>query len=193
MLIFPEERCTDKLIQEMQQYFEELENVKTEIKKDWEECIMTFDYALQFNSFEIIKDLTLYLEMENGSKAFKYIGDARKMWVICNIITIEREKKLPLFCSDCLDFNAILEKYILTTYALRRISLNLSDESRQQAIIFLQEKGISNVAVSCILGSELIIIDDAFIDIMNVCFRNIWSWEELENLKILRGQIQKDE
>ncbi len=101
-----------------------------------------------------LSDTLQIFDTPEGEKAVHYLSEMRRLWCILRVLSIEQEKGFPSFADGCENASALLEKYELTLYSLRRLHFRLSDASCADAIAYLQSNAISYLAIYFILHTE---------------------------------------
>lgn len=168
-------------------FFQQLEEQKSALQTSWNYITHTLNNALALSDYESLLGLIPYMEQGDGTLAYEYIGESRRLLRILHFIQLElRHQKIP-FSSDCTDKNSLLEKYMLTLFALRRLSFRLSDSSVEEAAIWLQRNRLSVFAVYVITQEELIIPDKALYDTVNEVCSFYWTADEQQLFISLTG------
>lgn len=68
---------------------------------------------------------------------------------------MEKEMKLPYFCNDMSDFDELMQKYIKLILYMRRLEMKLPIHLQQEFFEYVDDNGISGVAIYTICQSEL--------------------------------------
>jgi hypothetical protein len=88
---------------------------------------------------------------------------------ILYILQIENKYLAPSpLSSACDNANELIDKYMLTLFALRRILFHFTEESLTDALIWLQCNAVSYIAVQIIIQGERIIPDQQFYSYLNI-------------------------
>lgn len=180
------------LTAEAEQYFQELSQNREATKAACLYIDNTFEKALnkQKNGkqdIDLLLSLIPYIESGDGELPYKYIGETHRILRILNIIQIERKYQMPLFCSDCNSKSSLMEKYMLTLFALRRLLFHLSDASAEDAACYLQQNLLSVFAIYIITQDDLILPDQSFYQQIEEIYSDYWS--SSENL-LFRSLVQ---
>lgn len=117
----------------------------------------TLNEGLLENSNSKMLSLIPYIENGEGSLSFQYIGDTRRFLRILYILRLEEKYGLKTFTHDVSSCDALLEKYILSLFALRRLAFALSPQSEEEAYHFLLQNCLSPFAVYMLCNNELIV------------------------------------
>lgn len=165
----------DRLNLEAEKYFEQLENDKEATSKAHQYIIDTIDNALAKQDISLLLSLIPYIEEEDGHLAYQYIGETHRTLQILRIIQLENNYQKESFCADCQDTNSLTAKYMLSLFAFRRLLFQISEESFNDAVYYLQNHPISVFAVYVITQNELIIPDDSLYQNILAIYSDIWS------------------
>lgn len=134
--------------------------------------------ALEVQDIPLLLSLIPYIESGEGQLPYKYIGETSKILLILHIIDLERKYQMSLFCYNCLNQNALMEKHLLSLFALRRLFFRLSERSMEEASLFLRQSRLSVFAVYLITQADLIQPDRSFLHKITKLYADCWSQEE---------------
>lgn len=142
---------------EAEEYFKELAENKDSTDKAYQYIQNTMDLSLAQEDTAKLLALIPYIESDDGHLCFKYIGETRRILRVLHIIELEDKfQKIP-FSSGCNTADELMDKYMLTLFALRRILFKMSDQSIDEAIGFLQDVAPSPFALYVMTNDELLI------------------------------------
>lgn len=88
---------------------------------------------------------------------FETMGEMRRMLHIVEILEMERMNYMVLFSKGVSNADALMEKYVMTIFAIRRVELEPTEDMLQEGIQFLLSNHISPVAIVHIVNEELFI------------------------------------
>lgn len=168
-------KTIDVLNQEAENYFQELEQDKEITQKAWQAIISATDNALKSENTSQLLSLIPYIENGDGHFAYRYIGQTHRLLRILHIIELENKYHKEPFSSHCSNYELLMEKYMLSLFALRRLLFRLSEESVNDAVSFLKMNLLSPFAVYIILQDDLIIPDAALYQSVAAAYDNIWG------------------
>lgn len=117
----------------------------------------TLNEGLLENSNSKMLSLIPYIESGEGNLSFQYIGETRRFLRILYILRLEEKYGLKTFAHDISSYDALLEKYMLSLFALRRLAFALSPQSEEEASHFLLQNCLSPFAVYMLCNNELIV------------------------------------
>ena len=118
--------------------------------------------------------------LAQSKNATQYIGETHRILRILHIIKLEQKYRMPLFCFGCTDQHSLIQKYMLSLFAFRRLLFKLSDASAEDAVLYLQQNRLSVFAVYVITQDDLILPDEAFFIKITDLYAGLWSMEEIE-------------
>ena len=170
----------DRLNLEAEKYFDQLEKDKEATKKAHQYIIDTINSALSKQDISLLLSLIPYIEEGEGHLAYQYIGEIHRTLQILHIIQLESHYQKEPFCTDCQDNAALTEKYFLSLFAFRRLLFQLSEDSFNEAVFYLQNRSISVFAVYTITQNELIIPDAALYENLLDVYSEIWSDADIQ-------------
>jgi len=171
------------LTSEAEQYFQELDQNKEATTAACLYIDNTIDKALSSQNncrqdINLLLSLIPYIESGDGELPYKYIGETHRILRILHIIQMEHKYRMILFCSGCDSKASLVEKYMLTLFALRRILFHLSDTSVEDAIIYLRQNPLSVFAVYVITQDDLILPDRSLYQKIGEIYSDYWSVSE---------------
>lgn len=164
---------------ETEQYFQQAELDKDDTKESYQYILSTIDDALNSQNHEMLIELISYIESGKGHLAFQYIGKTRQILRILHIIELEQKYQKIMFSFDCQNVETLLEKYMLTLFAFRRLLFQLSADSVAEAICYLRNNPISHLAAYIIAQDELIIPTDEFYETLASSLADYWTAEDM--------------
>ena len=171
--------------QETNAFFSNLAQYKDVTFSSYNHIINTIDNSLAAQNIDCLLSLIQYMQSSDGQYAFRYLGDVRRIYRILSIITLERNHCKTLFCSSCFSYEQLKEKYLLALFALRRITLELSDESIEEAITFLLKQQLTPFAYYFMLKDELLLANNHMYDIIIELNNEYWTPEDTKQFLML--------
>ena len=165
---------------EAEEYFRQMVLDFDATQNSYQHIFMTIDTALTTKEYDALWGLIPYIENGDGHLAFQYIGKTHRILRILNILNLEKKYRKTLFCQNCNSMNALWEKYILTLFAFRRILFKLSEESQDEAIIYLRNHPVSHFAAYIMTQDELIIPDQYFYETLALIYAHEWSTADVQ-------------
>lgn len=161
--------------QDSELFLNSIEEILPKAKEAHQHIICTINTALKRLDIELLLSMIPYIEEDNGMLSLQYIAQTTRIWRILHIIQLENQFHLSLFSTNCSNSDDLIEKYMLSLFALRRILFDLSISSRIGARKFLQEQALSPFAIHLILTQDLIHPNrDLFQSIIKIHY-NIWD------------------
>lgn len=168
------------IVKRNEDYLQYLKLNKNSIEQSWAIIVDMVNSMLQSKEYDLIKEIIAYLNKGNGVWALNSKGEARRLNWILQIMEMEYKYNAILLSEGCVSYAQLIEKYMLLTYALRRVAINLADESLHEAKEYLQFQKPSYIAISTILSQELIVWNNQlYKDILNI-FSGTWSEDEIK-------------
>ena len=178
----------DNLTSEAEKYFQELSQDKEAAKTACLYIDSTLGKALKGQDIGLLLSLIPYIESGDGQLSYKYIGEIHRILRILHIIELEHKYQTPLFCCGCNDKICLIEKYMLTLFAFRRLLFHLSDASAEDAVFYLQQNPLSVFAVYVIIQEELILPDSTVYQNITEIYSDYWNESEKQLfLSLLRS------
>lgn len=171
--------------EETADFFKHLAQYKEKSQDAYKYIVEHIDKALANSDYEKLLDLIPYMTSGDGYYAFRYNGEARRVFRILSIISLEHSFKKTLFCAGCSSFEQLMEKYLLSLFALRRITMNLSLESVEDAIYYLQSQNLTYISLCFILRDELIPNNTEMHQTLINIFKNHWTVQEIQQFPAL--------
>lgn len=171
------------LSSEAEQYFQELSQDREATKTACFHIDNTLDEALNMHKtgrqdIDLLLSLIPYIESGEGELSYKYIGETHRIFRILHIIGMEHKYQMTLFCFDCNDRTSLVEKYMLTLFAFRRLLFHLSDSSTEDAVNYLQQNPLSIFAVYVITQDDLILPNKDLYQKIGEIYYDYWSESE---------------
>lgn len=162
------------------QFFQELEENKDAIQNSWSYITEALNAALDHQDAEALLLLISYIEQGDGALAYAHIGETRRILRILHIVRLEcKYQKTPFFLR-CTDKDSLMEKYMLSLFAIRRLLFRLSEASLEETAGWLLSVKLSVFAVYVITREELLTPDNALYDkIAEICSA-YWSNDDKE-------------
>ncbi len=175
----------NKLNAEAEEYFEELRRNRKATEAASLFISNILDQALNDDegngqNIPLLLSLITYIEFEDGEMPYKYIGETHRILRILYIIRMEQKYQMSLFCTGCGSGAALMEKYMLTLFALRRLLFHLSDASVEDAVFYLKQNPVSVFAVYMMAQDDLIRPDQTFYQEIARLYSTYWSDSEQE-------------
>lgn len=151
-------------------FFQELEKNKKALQDSWAYITETLNTALLQQDVETLLSLIPYMEQGEGTLAYAHIGESRRVLRILHIIQLELTYKKTPFFLHCTNKNSLMEKYMLSLFALRRLAFQLAEDSVKEAQNYLSTSRLSVFAIYIILQEDLICPTQALYDsILSLC------------------------
>ena len=170
---------------ESEHFFEQYSKEYPIAQSTFKQILQIIDQALSQNDCSLLLSQISYIESDNGYLTFQYIGEARYLLRILNIIDLEEKYQTASFIDQITNYYKLVEKYKLSLFALRRILFALSNESVAEAAEFLIQNHLSPFAIYVLLKEELILPTKPLLDkIMNL-YHSQWSNQEQHLFKQL--------
>lgn len=164
---------------EADKYFEELARNKDTLQKTWDLITRTVNESLPLKDYDHLLSLIPYIEEGNGSLAFQHIGESRRLLRILHIIELERKYQEPSFPTNCSTLDELVEKYMLTLFALRRLQFSPSEAAVSDAVVYLTQNRLSVFAIYIIIQQDLIIPDSTLYQKIIELYAGEWSQPDL--------------
>ena len=125
---------------------------------------------LNTQDVKALLDLIPYIEQGKGALAYEHIGESRRILRILHIIQLELAYQKTPFFLHCVDKDSLMEKYMVSLFALRRLFFQLSEDSVIEAADWLLHNKLSVFAVYVMTQEDLINADNALYDkIVEIC------------------------
>lgn len=162
-------------VAEAEIYFQQLkmDRKETDIASRYIED--TLDMALDIGDISSLLSLIPFIESGKGQYAWEYKNETRRILRILYIIQWEKEYDLTLFSLGCKTKAELMEKYIVTLFALRRLGFGLSEDSKSEAKRFLVSADLSPFALYIILQSELLPSDKEIYHELEILYADLWD------------------
>nr|WP_318684672.1 hypothetical protein [uncultured Acetatifactor sp.] len=138
----------------------------------------TVNEGLRENNHLIMLSLIPFIENGDGNLAFQYIGKTRRILRILYILRLEDRYGFRAFTCEVSSWDDLLEKYMLSLFALRRLAFSLSSQSEEEAACFLLQNRLSPFAVYVLCSNELIIPSRALYKKIENISSQFWSKQE---------------
>ena len=171
-------RTLSDLQEEAENYFRQMKLDQSTTQNAYQTILHTMDRALKERDYVSLSRLIPYIEEGDGHLAFQYIGKTRRFLRMLHIITLENKYHKVLFCSGCDSVQALWDKYMLTLFAFRRLRFQLSEESMEDAVCYLQAHPVSHLAAYMMVQDELLIPDRDFYETLAFIYAREWSLED---------------
>lgn len=187
-----EKRSVEHSLQrEAEQYFHQMDQERDALITAWQYLEETIENALTIQDYSQLCDLIFYLEQGEGYLIYQYIGESHRILRILSIIELERSYHRPVFAWDCITKQQLMEKYLQTVFAIRRLLFQRSEESAAEGICYLQQNPVSVFAVFIILQQELFQVKKALCEQIQMVFNPIWTQEEQQYFTCFFSQIME--
>lgn len=173
--------CSDRVSTEykIERFFQRTEAAYPQAERAYQNIIDTIDSALYDHNLELILSLIPYIESGEGISAFRYIGEVHRILRILHITEFEKKHNKNLFLTECKDKAALMEKYMLSLYAFRRLLFQLSDASVEEASLYLEKSELSVYAVYTITQGDLLLPDISFYEKVMEVYYGFWNEEDI--------------
>lgn len=156
-------------------FFQELDENKDAIGASWSHITTTLDTALNIQDNKALLDLIPYIEQGEGARAYEHIGESRRILQILHIIQLELAYQKTPFFLHCVDKDSLMEKYMLSLFALRRLFFQLSEDSIEEAADWLLHNKLSVFAVYVMTQEDLINADSNLYGILAEICSAYWN------------------
>lgn len=164
------------LEREATEYFDQLDKEYPLALDAYHSIIASCNSLLTSKSFHDLSSLIAYIENGDGQYAFKYIASTHRFRRIFYLIQLEEKYRISTpFYTACSSSDELMDKYLLTLFALRRILFHFSEDAVAGALGWLQDNTISYVAIQIILQSELINPDQTFYSYLNIIYPGVFN------------------
>lgn len=183
--------CNERVSTEdkIEHFFQRTEEAYPRAQAAYQSIIDTINCALCDHNTDLILSLIPYIESGEGIFAFQYIGEIRRIARILYITELEKKNRRKLFLTGCKDKSVLIEKYMLSLYAFRRLLFQLSDASVEEASLYLKQSELSVYAVYTITQEDLLIPDSSFYEKLVEIYSGFWSEEDIGLLYALVGKL----
>lgn len=159
------------LEQEAQEYFCQLKKEYPLAVASYNTILSSINTLLTENNLDSLSSIISYIEEGNGLYAFNYIGSTHRLLRILYILQLETKySSSALFILGCSNTDDLMNKYVLTLFALRRILFSFTEESVTDAIAWLQQNSVSYIAVQIIIQSERINPNNKIYSLLNIIY-----------------------
>lgn len=142
-------------------------------------------HALPLQDIDSCLALIPYIKSGDGLWAYKYSAEVQRIFVILHIIEFEYKNSKTLFCSTCIDQDSLLEKYMLSLFAFRRLIFQLSATSVEEAVCYLSRIDLSIFAVYFIIQNDLIIPNNALYEKIIQIYTKTGTWSNDDIFQLL--------
>ena len=167
-------------LNEVEQSFEKI-NCENEASKEAYDHIMNvLGQALDTQDVNLFLSLVSYIESDKGISSHKCNSDIRRLYIILHIVELEKKAGIKLFFTDCHTVSDLLEKYILTLFALRRLAFSVND-----AVSYLRQTELSVFAIHLIIENDLIRSEIALYEKVINVYSGIWNNHDIRQLLYL--------
>lgn len=170
---------------EAEAYFKELAENKDATDKAYQYIQNTMNATLAQEDTPKLLALIPYIESGEGHLCFKYVGETRRILRALHIIALEDKfQKIP-FSSGCNTADELMDKYMLTLFALRRILFKMSDQSVDEAMGFLQDVAPSPFALYVMTNDELLIPSTELYENLLGILADTWTEADIQQFLAL--------
>ena len=152
---------------EATEYFDQLDREYPLAMDAYHSIIASCNSLLTSNDFHGFSSLIAYIENGDGQYAFKYIASTHRFLRIFYLMQLEEKYRIST--------DELMDKYLLTLFALRRILFHFSEEAVAGALAWLQDNMISYVAIQIILQSELLNPDQTLYSYLNIIYPGVFN------------------
>ena len=172
-------------LNEVEQSFEKI-NCENEASKEAYDHIMNvLGQALDTQDVNLFLSLVSYIESDKDISSHKCNSDIIRLYIILHIVELEKKAGIKLFFTDCHTVSDLLEKYILTLFALRRLAFSISDASVNDAVSYLRQTELSVFAIHLIIENDLIRSEIALYEKVINVYSGIWNNHDIRQLLYL--------
>lgn len=161
-------------------FLEKCKNEYTIALSTYDKITQIVDTALQQNNYDLLLSLLPYMETGDGYVTFQYLGEARHLLRILNIIALEEKYHSIPFAYQIKNKQELIEKYTLSLFSLRRIVFSLSSESIADAEYFLSQNRLSPFAIYILAKDELIIPSKLLFQKIQEIYTLQWNNNEIQ-------------
>ena len=165
---------------EAETFFEKYAQEYPRALSTYEKISALVNTALQQNDYSLLLSQIPCMETGNGYLTFQYIGEARQLFRILNIIALEQKYHTYSFTYKINNKQELIEKYRLSLFALRRILFDLSPGSTADAEYYLRQVHLSPFAIYILAKDELIIPNDLLFQKIQILYRPLWNHTEMQ-------------
>ncbi|MBD5464735.1 MAG: hypothetical protein HDR22_02775 [Lachnospiraceae bacterium] len=130
--------------QNLNELFQESERILQKLETDKSYCFDLYktmkqhiDVCLGNKQYEALFDLLPYFEEPDSYPQFHNSSETRRIRILLHILKLELKFEKTPFFSTANDFNSLMEQYLLTVFAMRRLELALSEEAMAEAAAYL--------------------------------------------------------
>lgn len=145
----------------------------------------TLDTALVKQDQKLLLSLISYIEAGEGVIAYKYTGELRRILRILHIVDLEQKYHKSSFEAGCTSKEMLLEKYMLSLFALRRLLFQLSEISMTEAADFIRRSRLSVFAVYTIIQDDLIIPNRSLYELLMEICADFWDESDINLFHLL--------
>lgn len=171
-------RTWDELIEEAESNMLKREENKDYCFAVYESMHHHFDSCLSRREYEPLLDLLPYFEEPDSYPRLYHSGETRKLHILLNFLKLELKHEKDPFLSTVNDFDGFLNQYLLTVFAMRRLELELSEDSMAWAYEYLTSIPFSVYAARIIAENEYFENYGNLYWNLYTCMKSIWPIED---------------
>lgn len=171
-------------------FFEELDQKKEAVQASWSYITGTLDTALKAQNSQALLELIPYIENGEGTPAYEHIGESRTILRILHIIQLELHYQKTPFFLHCTDKDSLMEKYMLSLFAIRRLFFQLSENSVKEAADWLLHNRLSVFAIYVMTREDLINAGSALYRTITEICSAYWNGGDKQLFLSLTGENQ---
>lgn len=138
-----------------------------------------FDACLLHKQYEPLLELILLFNIQKFPKLI-HTADTRRIFTIIQASNLELENSSNIFLSSVTTYDEMMTQYVQTIFALRRLELELSESSVQEAKNYLTSIPLSIYFAHFIIERELFENRQYLYQNVFSCFTDIWSDSDKE-------------
>ena len=147
-------------------------------EKAYKYILSVMNQAVANKDINKLLSLIPYMESGEGLVCIRRVGEAGRILQMLHIIELEEKHSQFRFYSGCGSADELMDKYVRTLFALRRLLFKLSDESVNEAIECLLNEPVSAIALYILTQHELIIPSmELYAELLTILF-GVWNEEE---------------
>lgn len=144
----------NELLQEAERDFQKIDADKSYCFDLYKNMQQHIDLCLGNKQYEALFDLLPYFEEPDSYPQFRNSAETKRIHILLNILKLELKYEKTPFLSTANDYNSIMEQYLLTIFAMRRLELALSEEAMAEAATYLTSIPLTIYAAMFISQNE---------------------------------------
>lgn len=165
----------NELFQKSERNLQKLETDKSYCFDLYKTMKQHIDVCLGNKQYEALFDLLPYFENPDSYPQFHNSSETRRIYILLNILKLELKYEKAPFLSTANDFKHIMEQYLLTVFAMRRLELALSEETMAEAAAYLTSLPLTIYAAMFISQNEYFENYKNLFWNLYTCMKPFWS------------------